>query len=85
MTMVKAKRSEGRGLFRSVSADGSHWLLSFLPNDGWMITRDGETVAAGKRDRASLEKGVQQFLLLTISGVGVDRLRRPAQRVAQSG
>jgi hypothetical protein len=54
-----------RPLLRARTDDGIRWMLVFLPNDRWVITRNGKDVAVGNGDRASINRGVEKFLKLT--------------------
>ena len=69
----------GAALFKSASDLGAQWLFVILP-DGWAITRDGEQIAAGTGDRASIDEGVKQFLTLTVRSPA----RRPIRSFARS-
>ena len=74
--------SDGNGethaIFRSLSVDGTCWLFMTLPRIGWVITRDGEQVAAGMSNRASIRSGVQKYLAL--AAIGKQRPRAAGKR-----
>jgi hypothetical protein len=59
--MLKGSNSAAQDLFESVSEDGTCWRFVSLPCDRWAITRDGEQVASGTGDRASVASGVGKF------------------------
>jgi hypothetical protein len=59
-----------RPLFRARTEDGSHWMFVVLPDDWWMITRNGKEVGIGTSERASIAAGVKEFLSLTRAMVG---------------
>ena len=54
--------------FKSVGADGTHWLLVVRPHDRWAILRDGMRAAVVTGNRASIDSGVRTFLSLTVAG-----------------
>jgi hypothetical protein len=53
--------------FKSVGADGTHWLLVVRPHDGWAIMRDGKRFAVRTGKRASIDSAVRRFLSLTVT------------------
>lgn len=59
------RKREAQALLRSFNEDGSTWLFVVLRDDQWLITCDGQEVAAGAGGRASVDLGVSQFLALT--------------------
>ena len=52
-------------LFRARTEDGIHWMFVFLPDDRWMITRNGREIGLGTSERASVAAGVKEFSSLT--------------------
>jgi len=88
-----------RPLFRARTEDGNHWMFVFLPDDRWMITRNGREIGIGTNDRASVIAGVNEFSSLTRAivaskakcnaavGAQLDRIERgrtAAAKVAKS-
>ena len=66
-------------LFKSITDRGTRWLFIIQREGEWAITRNGERVAGGASDRASLKAGVEQFMALTHLG----GCREPCDVVAQ--
>jgi len=57
-----------RPLLRARTEDGSHWMFVFLPDDRWVITRNGREVATGSGYRTSVNRGVDKFRSITAAG-----------------
>ena len=62
--METGKQLAARALFKSGNDQATQWLFVIL-SEGWAITRDGEQIAAGISDGASIKAGVKQFVSLT--------------------
>ena len=61
--MVVGRRNRAaQALFQSISDDGTVLLFVLQADGGWTITRNGEPIAAGAGNRASIGAGVQKFL-----------------------
>lgn len=59
-----ANRESLKPLFKAVGLDGVEWLFGAASSGGWVITRDGEKVAAGSGSRGSVEAGAMKFQLM---------------------
>ncbi len=67
MDKSESIKAQQVGLFRSVGLDGTHWLLTVRPDDGWNIMRDGRRFSVGAGNCASIDYGVRRFLSLTVA------------------
>lgn len=63
--MATNSKNVDRALFKSVDAKGNQWLFAVGLDGGWKITRDGKQIALGTGTLASIDTGVQRFLLST--------------------
>ena len=67
--MVTGNRNDAaQALLRSSSDDGTCWVFVIRPDRRWAITRNGEQVAFGASNYASVSSGLQMFLSLTAAG-----------------
>ena len=62
--------------FRSVGADGTHWLLVMRSYDRWAILRGGKRAAVATGSRASIDSGVRRFLSLTVAANAIGKAAR---------
>jgi hypothetical protein len=75
---IVARKRRDQPLFESVSDDGTRWLFIVLPNDGWEITRNGETVDSGSGELTSIDAGLTRFLSVSSQAVAARRAPSPA-------
>jgi hypothetical protein len=72
--MQSSKKGAAQALFKSIRDDGSCWLFVIL-SDGWAITRDGEEVAAGAGNCASIKSGIREFVSLMTAAAARDDMQ----------
>lgn len=67
--MGKVNNGAKQAIFRTITDDGTSWLLIILSNDGWAITRNGERVVIGANNSPSIDFGVRKYMSLTTAAI----------------
>jgi len=73
--MANGKNGALQALFRAISDDGTCWLFVVLSDDRWAITRNGDRVAVGANNDASVNFGVRKFRTLATDEVKARRTK----------